>query len=116
MINITIPGKGPLQLPADFTLAITIPSPLYFGGDLSLIPGGYSLPLTINANPDNRQKLGFPDFQNIKNFTKKLTAQLFLDGNYYDTGTLWVKAATPDKYKIQFFLVPATSPACRINI
>lgn len=91
-------------MPADLTLSLTIPSTLYFGGDMTVIPGGYSLPMTISARNDNNRKLlGYPDFLNIKTFIRTHEVKLYLDGNYYDTGTLYVKMANPDEYQVQVF-------------
>lgn len=103
MIEIRIPSAGSLDLPDELVFSLTVPSPYWMGGDLAIVPGGYSLPITISANENNRKLLGYPDFANVKTRQITLTASLFLDGNYWDTGTLYVQKATGNRYKIQLF-------------
>lgn len=109
MIGIYIPTKGYLALPEDLVFSLTIPSPLWFGGDATVIPGSYSLPIRLAANEVNRAALGFPEFLNRKDFARSIEGvQLYLNGNYYDTGVLWVKMANPAQYQVQLVFGAAT--------
>lgn len=94
-----------LDLPSDFVLSLTRRSPVWFGGAMEAIPGNYTLPANISATSHaNRELLGYPEnLANWTDFDRDYSVELWLDGNYYDTGILRVELASPAEYKIQWY-------------
>lgn len=102
MIGLKVNG-GWLELPKKVTFSMKRTSPIFFGKNFNIISGSYSLPMTIDASPNNRKRLKFPEYLNNQGATNDFNCELYFDGNLINRGILNWKDASPGTYKIQFF-------------
>lgn len=104
MSNVAIRvGETWLELPSNFVFSQTKKTPLYLGQSINFIPGNYTLPVNIDASPANRTALGYRDFvDNPNTFSANIPADVYLFGNFYESGRLIAQSADSREFRIQF--------------
>lgn len=104
MIQIEIPGKGFLQLPASAALSLRLNNPIFADDDF--IPGDYSFPFDVDAgdsNGHNANLLSHPDVPENAAGTYEIPGvNLYIDHLLYRTGKLVVSKSTGNKASLNF--------------
>lgn len=102
MIGILVNG-GWLNLPENLKLVVVQESPLYFGGDFNIIPGTYTLPITVDNDANNRRLLKNVDNLHNNSQENDFECSIFFDGNLKDSGVLNWQETDDKQFKLQFF-------------
>lgn len=91
-----------LDVGKDLRIRLSLISPL-FSGEIGYNSQSFSF--TLPNSPRNRRLLGFPDLITQKNVSFDVSADLWLGGNYFDSGSLRVSPAGPySPFQVVFLL------------